>query len=137
MLKKLTVLLSLLVTVLMGCQSESFSLTEEITQIEVIKLAGVSPTPEEYREGQGEVVSKITNQNEIKKIIREIEEAEVSSLANSNISLPIYKVNFLQNETLVLTLGYYPADKERDQSSFLDLEKDLLYTTKSPVVLVK
>lgn len=121
----------------MGCQSESFTLNEDITQIEVIDLGEVSPSPEVYQSGQGEVIKKITNQKEIEEIIKEIEGAKVSSLKTSNISLPMYKVKFIQNDNLILTLGYYPADEEREQSSLIDLEKDLLYTTKSPLMLIE
>lgn len=136
-MKRWYILCSLLVLVLMGCQSESFTLNEDITQIEVIKLGEVSPSPEVYQNDQGEVIKKITNQKEVEEIIKEIEGAEVSSLKTGDIDLPIHKLRFIQNDTLILTLGYYPANEERKQSSLIDLEKDLLYVTKSPIMLLK
>ncbi len=45
--------------VITGCQNESFTLREEITKIDVMKLREMPPSPEDYKSKKGEVIKEI------------------------------------------------------------------------------
>ena len=131
-------LLSLLVLFLGGCSNniseDNTTIIIEnnptITSIEVLKFTSISPSPEEYRELKGEIVTVINSKDEIKQIIHTIERAEQESTENTNIALPSHLMIFKENENIILTLGYYPnISNGRDQ--FLDLDKDKMYKTKA------
>lgn len=127
-MSKWGVLCSLLVLLLSGCQNESLIINEEITRIEVFELEEASPSPEAYQENLGKVVKEITDPQEIQELLTAIEDADVRNLEDMDINLPSHKMRFFQNNLMILSLGYYPANEERKQSAFIDLEKQLQYT---------
>lgn len=122
--------------VLTGCQNNSFALKEEITKIEVMKLGEVSPSPEDYKNKTGEMVEEITDQKEIDNVIKKLKEAKVTGTENDDMDLPLYKVNFINNNDNILTLGFYPEDPDREKSAFIDMEKEQKYTIKSTLEII-
>ncbi|MFE3573465.1 hypothetical protein [Lysinibacillus sp. NPDC059133] len=106
-----------------GCSNSIFENDTTITSIEIMKFESASPSPEEYREQEGEVISVIKSKEEIKRLINSIERAEQESTESMNIALPNHLIIFKENENVILTLGYYPnISNEKDE--FLDLDKD-------------
>ena len=123
-------LLSLLVLFLGGCSNSIFENDTTITSIEILKFESASPSPEEYNEQEGEVISVIKSKDEIKRIINMIERAEQESTENMNIALPNHLIIFKENENVILTLGYYP-NISKGNDEFLDVDKDKIYKTNS------
>jgi len=109
-----------------GCSNSIFEDDTTITSIEILKFASASPSPEEHREQEGEVISVIKSKEEIKRLINSIERAEQKSTESMNIALPNHLIIFKENEKLILTLGYYP-DISNEKDEFLDLDKDKIY----------
>ena len=107
-----------------------------ITSIEVLKFTSASPSPEEYSEQEGEVITVIKTKDEIKQIINTIEKAEQESTESMNIALPGYLINFKENENIILTLGYYP-NISNGNDQFLDLDKDKIYKTNALSLIQK
>ncbi|CAM5222866.1 hypothetical protein UACE39S_00610 [Ureibacillus acetophenoni] len=113
-----------------GCSNSIFENETKITSIEILKFESTSPSPEEFREQVGEVISVINSNEEIKRIINSIERAKQESTESMNIALPNYLMIFKENEDVILTLGYYPnISNENDE--FLDLDKEKIYKTKA------
>lgn len=111
-----------------GCSNSIFEDDTTITSVEILKFASASPSSEEYREREGEVISVIKSKEEIKRFINSIERAEQENTESMNIALPNHLIIFKENEKLILTLGYYPnTSNEKDE--FLDLDKDKIYVT--------
>ncbi|QPQ29808.1 hypothetical protein [Lysinibacillus sp. JNUCC 51] len=93
-----------------------------------MKFASASPSSEEYRVQEGEVISVIKSKEEIKRIINSLKKAERENTESMNIALPDHIIIFKENENVILTLGYYPnISCEKDE--FLDLDKDKIYIT--------
>lgn len=111
-----------------GCSNSIFENDTTITSIEILKFASASPSSEEYRVQEGEVISVIKSKEEIKRIINSLKKAERENTESMNIALPDHIIIFKENENVILTLGYYPnISCEKDE--FLDLDKDKIYIT--------
>ncbi|MFF2795790.1 hypothetical protein [Lysinibacillus xylanilyticus] len=128
MKNNLLLILSLLVLLLGGCSNSIFEKNTTITSIEILKFESTSPSPEEYSEQEGDVISVIKSKDEIKRIINTIERAEQESTESMNIALPNHLFIFKENENVILTLGYYP-NISNGNDEFLDLDKDKIYKT--------
>jgi len=111
-----------------GCSNSIFENNTTITSIEILKFESASPSPEEYSEQEGDVISFIKSKDEIKRIINTIERAEQESTESMNIALPNHLFIFKENENVILTLGYYP-NISNGNDEFLDLDKDKIYKT--------
>ncbi|MFJ6210382.1 hypothetical protein [Lysinibacillus sp. NPDC092081] len=111
-----------------GCSNSIFEDVTTITSIEILKFSSASPSPEEYREQEGEVISVIKSKEEIKRLINSIERAEQESTESTNIALPNHLIIFKENEKVILTLGYYP-NISNAKDEFLDLDNDKIYIT--------
>lgn len=122
------ILLSLLLLLLGGCSNSIFENDTTFTSIEIMKFASGSPSPEEYRKQEGEIISVIQSEEEIKQIINSIKKAKQESTENSNIALPNYLIIFKEKADVILTLGYYPNINSKDE--FLDISKNKLYVSK-------
>ncbi|WP_339199122.1 hypothetical protein MKY27_07505 [Solibacillus sp. FSL R5-0449] len=111
-----------------GCSNSFFVNDTTITSIEILKFASASPSPEEYSEQEGEVISVIKSKEEIKRIINTIERAGQESTESMNIALPNHLIIFKENKNVIFTLGYYP-NINNGNDEFLDLDKDKIYKT--------
>ncbi len=109
-----------------GCSNGIFKDTT-ITSIEIMKFASDSPSPEEYREQKGEIISIVESENEIKEIINAIERAKQESTETANLALPNYLLLFKENENVFLALGYYLGVHSKDR--FFDISKQKMYET--------
>lgn len=123
-MKNVWLLLSILLLILSGCSNSIFEKNTHITSIEIMKFPNKSPSPEEYSNREGEVISVITSDVVIKNIIDVIEKAESENLENANIALPNYLLIFKNNENVILTLGYY-----NNNSKDYFLGEDVMYKT--------
>lgn len=126
---KLRLLFLLFLLILLGgCSNNVFENNATITSIEIVKFVSNSPSPEEYSNEDGEVISVITSKEEIKLIINAIERAESESLENANIALPNYLLIFKKDEQKIKSLGYY-SDIVNSKDYFFDLSEDKIYKT--------
>lgn len=123
------ILLFLLLLLLGGCSNSIFENDTTITSIEIMKFVSGSPSPEEYRKQEGEIILVIQSEEEIKKIINSIKKAKQESTENSNVALPNYLIIFKEKADVILTLGYYPNINSKDE--FLDISKNKLYVSKA------
>ncbi|CAH2713053.1 hypothetical protein BACCIP111895_00186 [Neobacillus rhizosphaerae] len=127
-MKNILLLLSILLLLLGGCSNSIFENDTTITSIEIMKFASESPSPEEYRKQEGEIISVIKLEEEIKRIINSTKRAKQESTENSNIALPNHLIIFKEKEDVILTLGYYP-NIINSKDKFLDISKDKMYVT--------
>ncbi|KGR91260.1 hypothetical protein CD30_07420 [Ureibacillus massiliensis 4400831 = CIP 108448 = CCUG 49529] len=129
----LQLLLLILLLLVVGCSNNVFQDNITITSIEIMKFKNSPPTEEYYNE-EGEVISVITSEEEISKIIKSIEGAESESLENANIALPNYMLIFKNNGEKVKSLGYNPDVESKDY--FYDISEDMRYKT-NPIKLME
>lgn len=117
---------------MVGCSNNVFQDNITITSIEIMKFENSPPTEEYYNE-EGVVISVITSEEEISKIIKSIEGAESESLETTNIALPNYMLIFKNNGEKVKSLGYNPDVNSKDY--FYDISEDMRYKT-NPLKLI-
>ncbi|MFP7298737.1 hypothetical protein [Neobacillus niacini] len=122
--------ISLLLLLLGGCSNNIIENDTTITRIEMMKFAGVSPSPDEYRKQDGEIISVIKSDEKIQRIVKSIKKAKQESTENRDIALPNYLIIFKEGKNVVLTLGYYP-NINNSKDKFLDISEDKMYTTKA------
>ncbi|WP_273834323.1 hypothetical protein [Guptibacillus sedimenti] len=120
---------------LLSCQNDEFHLLDQVTQISVIKVSDLSPSPDQY-EHEGKLINEITSTETIDQLRHTLEKADVESTENADLDLPSYKVLFLNDDKVLKKLGYYPKDKHHETDAFLSLEKERVYHLSSSLHLV-
>ncbi|MCA0993802.1 hypothetical protein [Pseudalkalibacillus hwajinpoensis] len=133
-MRKCIILLPFLL-LLLSCQNDEFQLLDETTQINVIKVSELSPSPEQY-EHEGKLMNEITSIETIDQVRHALEKADVGSTENADLDLPSYKVLFLNDDKVLKILGYYPKDKHHETDAFLSLEKERVYRLSSSLHIV-
>jgi hypothetical protein len=120
---------------LLSGQNDEFQLLNQATQITVIKVSNLSPSPEQY-EREGKLINNITSTETIDQVRQALEKADVESIKSADLDLPSYKVLFLNDDKVLKMLGYYPKDKHHQTDAFLSLEEERVYRLSSSLHLV-
>ncbi|QHA91275.1 hypothetical protein [Bacillus sp. N1-1] len=128
-------ILFLFLLLLLSCQNDEFQLLNQATQINVIKVSDLSPSPEQY-EREGKLINNITSTETIDQVRQALEKADVESIKSADLDLPSYKVLFLNDDKVLKMLGYYPKDKHHQTDAFLSLEEERAYRLSSSLHLV-
>jgi hypothetical protein len=128
-------ILFLFLLLLLSCQNDEFQLLNQATQITVIKVSNLSPSPEQY-EREGKLINNITSTETIDQVRQALEKADVESIKSADLDLPSYKVLFLNDDKVLKMLGYYPKDKHHQTDAFLSLEEERVYRLSSSLHLV-
>lgn len=81
-------------------------------------------------------MKEVTSTETIDQVRHALEKANVESTESADLALPSYKIHFLEDNNIVLTLGYYPKDKNHDTDAFLSLEEDRIYRLSNTLSLV-
>ncbi|PFG12384.1 hypothetical protein [Bacillus sp. es.036] len=120
---------------LLSCQNDEFQLLDQVTQINVIKVSDLSPSPDQY-EREGKLINEITSTETIDQVRHALVKADVESTKSADLDLPSYKVLFLNDDKVLKILGYYPKDKHHETDAFLSLEEESVYRLSSSLNLV-
>jgi hypothetical protein len=120
---------------LLSCQNDEFQFLDQVTQINVIKVSDLSPSPDQY-EHEDKLINEITSTETIDQVRHALEKADLESTESADLDLPSYKVHFLKDNKVVQTLGYYQKDKNHDTDAFLSLEEERLYRLPNSLSLV-
>ncbi|WP_226658838.1 hypothetical protein [Pseudalkalibacillus hwajinpoensis] len=102
-----------LLLLLFSCQNEQFQYDDQVTQISVIQVNDLSPSPDQY-ERKGKIINEISSKKKIDQVHHALIKADVESTENVDLALPSYKVHFLKENKIVQTLGYYPPDQDHE-----------------------
>jgi hypothetical protein len=115
----------LIITFFVGCQSidydstnktSNFSIDKKITEIEVVDW------------NTEELITNITDQDFIQKLINELGNATSISTANMDFAGPDYKLVFKDKDEVIYELGYYKSAKNLGViGRYWDFKKDVFY----------
>ncbi|WP_226669650.1 hypothetical protein [Metabacillus litoralis] len=112
-------MLFLLIFVMVGCQTNSLNLDEDVTKVEV------------YNWQNEELIKTFEDTSFIESLINNLNNANVEKMSDTfDIEVPPYQITFKNKEEIVMELGLYQTEIK---AHFMDIDKEIMYIVDTPI----